>query len=341
VRGLYRPRQSAGKSRLRLVPGPKIRFVALPGGFIGILRIEIATVSRQVFHDSEHSSRKSLSMKHSLRRILGVAVAGMTLAQPALAADPIPPGEEQFKFMVGGVVANISSSIGLDGTANNGTPIDLETPNGSKNSTTWMLGATWRFASKHRIAGTYFATSKQRTLTFDKSITIGDDTLVPPTTLESDSRNRFLFATYRYSFVKNQDVELAAQLGAYVNKFDVDLTGNATVQNSGGAAAVTRTVSYTPGVTVPMPLIGATIEWFATPNFTLGGGLSGIKAKIGDVDGSVYVATVSAEYMFTRNFGAGVSFMHTDLDVDVTKDSFTGEVNWQNDNLLFYALLKF
>lgn len=280
-------------------------------------------------------------MNHSLRRILGVAAVGIALAQPALAAEPIPPGEEQFKFIIGGVVANISSSVGLDGIANNGTLIDLESPSGNKNATTWVLGGTWRFASKHRIAGTYFRTTKDRTLSIDRTITIGDDTLVPPTTLESESSNRFLFATYRYSFVKNQDVEIAGQLGAYINKFDVDLTGTATVQNSGGAATVTRNVSYSPGVTVPMPLIGATIEWFATPNLTVGGGLSGMKAKIGDVDGSVYVATVSAEYMFTRNFGAGISFMHTDLDVDVTKDTFNGQINWKNDNLLFYGLLKF
>lgn len=280
-------------------------------------------------------------MKHSLRRILGVAAAGIAFAQPALAAEPIPPGEEQFKFFVGGVVANINSSIGLDGTANNGTLVDLESPSGNKNATTWVLGGTWRFASKHRISGTYFRTTKDRTLTIDKTITIGDDTLVPPTTLESEASNRFLFATYRYSFVKNQDVEIAGQLGAYINKFDVDLTGNAKVQNSGGATTVTRNVSYSPGVTVPMPLIGATIEWFATPNFTVGGGLSGMKAKIGDVDGSVYVATVSAEYMFTRNLGAGLSFMHTDVDVDVTKNTFNGQINWRNDNLLFYGLLKF
>jgi hypothetical protein len=280
-------------------------------------------------------------MNMFLRRALGVVVVGMAFARPALAAEPIPPGEEQFKFIIGGVVARIDAGIGVNGTTSDGTVVDLESPQGDKSATTWMLGGTWRPGSRHRISGMYFRTSKDRTLQFDETITIGDDTLIPPTTLESKSSNNFLFATYRYSFVKNPDVEIAAQLGAYINNFDIDLTGNATVSNGTGGTQVTRSVAYSPGVTVPMPLIGATIDWYATPNFSLGAGLSGLKAKIGDVDGSIYVATVSAEYMFTRNFGAGVSFMHTDLDVDVTKANFNGALNWNNDNLLFYGILKF
>nr|WP_310525318.1 hypothetical protein [Polymorphobacter sp.] len=43
----------------------------------------------------------------------------------------------------------------------------------------------------------------------------------------------------------------------------------------------------------------------------------------------------------TRNIGAGLSYMHADLDVKVTKPSFTGNVKWKNDNFLAYVLLKF
>ena len=45
--------------------------------------------------------------------------------------------------------------------------------------------------------------------------------------------------------------------------------------------------------------------------------------------------------MFTRHFGAGLAFMHTDADVDVTNNDFVGSIDWQNDNLLLYATVKF
>jgi hypothetical protein len=263
------------------------------------------------------------------------------LAQPALATDLIPGGEEHVRLTFGGILARIDSGIGVDGTASDGSVLDLEGVSGRREIGNVVVGVEWRIAPRHRINGIFFRTSKERTLNFDQSITIDDDTLVPPTTLMSKSKNQFMFATYQYSFVKKKDVELSGLIGAYVNKFSDDLSGTATVTNSSGTSTVNKTVSYRPAVTVPLPLVGASVNWYASPRLTLGASLSGMKAKIGDVDGSVYVATVSAEYMFTRNIGAGVSYMHTDANVDITKKSFVGTIDWKNDNLLGYVLLKF
>ncbi|MFZ4690531.1 MAG: hypothetical protein ACOYLS_14945 [Polymorphobacter sp.] len=280
-------------------------------------------------------------MRMKLCTAVTALLAGAALAQPVLADELIAGGNERFKFKLGGIVARIDSGIGIDGTAGAGTIIDLDGQIGKKEANNVFFGAEWRIGSRHRVTGTYFTTKKNRALNIDQKVTIGDDTLVPPTTLASESKNRFLFATYEYSFVKNQDVEIAGLLGAYINKFSAELSGSATVQNSNGTTTINKTVAYKPSVTVPMPLIGASINWFASPRFSVGGSLSGLKAKIGDVDGSVYVATVSAEYMFTRNIGAGVAYMHTDADVDITKKSFVGSIDWKNDNILAYALLKF
>lgn len=283
------------------------------------------------------------SMRRNLKLAMTTVLATVALAAPAQAEDFIPGGEDRIKIVAGGVLAWIDSGVGVNGTASTGSIIDLEGPGVDKKANNFILGAQWRVGSRHRISGLYFTTRKQRSVSFNQTVTIGDDTLVPPATLASDARNRFILVDYRYSFVKNQDVEIAGVLGAYINKFTVDLTGTATVQNNvaGTITTTNRAVEYRPGVTVPLPLIGASIDWYATPRLTLGGSLSGLKAKIGDVDGSVFVAMVSAEYMFTRNIGGGVSFMHADLDVDVTKKNFNGTLNWTNDNLLAYVVVKF
>jgi hypothetical protein len=278
-------------------------------------------------------------MRTRLCRML--LVLGTGLAHPVLAADLIPGGEEQVRLTFGGIVARIDSGIGIDGTTADGSLLDLEGVSGKREIGNVVVGAEWRIAPRHRINGIFFRTSKNRSLSFNQTVTIGDDTLVPPTTLASKSKNNFVFATYQYSFVKNKDVELSGLIGAYVNKFSADLTGNATVTNSGGTTTINKAVAYRPEVTVPLPLVGASVNWFASPRVTLGASLSGMKAKIGDIDGSVYVATVSAEYMFTRNIGAGVSYMHTDADVDVTRNNFVGAIDWTNDNLLGYVLVKF
>lgn len=268
-------------------------------------------------------------------------VATLGLASPAVADDFIAGGAETFKLTLGGIVARIDSGIGIDGTASTGTVIDLDGPVGRKEIGNVFVGGEWRVASRHRINALFFSTRKTRTLSLSQSVIIGDDRLVPPTTLSSQSKNNFLFATYQYSVVKQPNLEIAGLIGAYVNKFGVDLSGTATVTNSSGQTTINKAVAYRPEVTVPMPLIGASFNWYASHRLTMGASLSGLKAKVGDIDGGVYVATLSAEYMFTRNIGAGLSYMHTDANVDISKRNFTGSIDWTNDNLLAYALVKF
>ena len=224
-----------------------------------------------------------------------ILIAASTLAQPALADDFIPGGEEQFKITAGGIIAQIDSGVGLNGTTQKGTVIDLDGLNSNKKVANFVLGAQWRPGSRHRISGTYFTTKKDRSVSFDRSVTVGDDTLIPPTTLNSTSKNRFIFATYQYSFVKKPTLEIAGLLGAYVNKFSAEISGTATVSNSSGITTINKTVDYKPSVTVPMPLIGASVDWYVSPQFSVNGSLSGLKAKIGDVNGSVYVASAGAE----------------------------------------------
>lgn len=82
-------------------------------------------------------------------------------------------------------------------------------------------------------------------------------------------------------------------------------------------------------------------DYHVTGNFDLKASLSGLQARIGNVDGSVYVATVGAEYLFTPNLGAGIAFMHSSANVDIDQKRFVGSVDWTNNNFLGYALARF
>ncbi len=274
---------------------------------------------------------------------LATALAMIFSAQSVFAAELNMGTNYDVKLTVGGILASFDASVGLNGTTNNGTPVDLSSGNGNKNAGNVFFGAEWRFLNRNRLSGIYFTTKKKREVTINDTITIGDDTLNPPTTLDAETHNRFLFATYQYSFVKHDDLEIAGLIGLYANKFSVDLSGtaNVTTGTGGGATTVTKDVAYNPSTTVPMPLIGASVGWYVTPQVDLRASLSGLKAKIGDVDGSVWVFTTGGEYMFTKNFGAGLSYMHTRVNVDVTKKTFNGSIDWTNNNFLLYAIAKF
>ncbi len=65
------------------------------------------------------------------------------------------------------------------------------------------------------------------------------------------------------------------------------------------------------------------------------------KAQIGDVDGTAVVAGAATEFMLTRNVGLGLAYRDSDLDVDVTKGGFDGNLTWQMNSLHAYAQFKF
>ena len=66
-----------------------------------------------------------------------------------------------------------------------------------------------------------------------------------------------------------------------------------------------------------------------------------MKAKIGDIDGSIWVLTASTDYMLFHNFGVGLSYLHTNIDVDVTKSTYNGNVGINTNSFLIYGVVKF
>ncbi|TPE63714.1 hypothetical protein FJQ54_02340 [Sandaracinobacter neustonicus] len=271
---------------------------------------------------------------HSTARRVAVITAALAAAAPAAAAEPVTGGEERFSVAIGGVLTRFDTNVRIDGTVNDGSLIDLERDGLDKETNNLVVSGTWRPGARHRISGTYFGSSRSGSRTLDQSIEVGDQLIPAGSKLDVTAKERYLFADYAYSIVKTEDVEIAGVLGLYASRFSFDLAATTT-------EAQPRNFSNSSSTTVPLPLIGASVDWYATPSLQLKASLTGLKAKIGDVDGSVWLLSTGAEYMFARNFGVGLSFMHTGVNVEVTKPRFRGVIDWNSNNLLFYALARF
>jgi len=135
--------------------------------------------------------------------------------------------------------------------------------------------------------------------------------------------------------VKTDEVELAGLVGLYGGQFKFDVTA------TGNELPNPRNVQTTASTTVPLPLIGGTVDWYVNPQLKLSAHLAGIKADISDVDGSVFVAGGAVEYMLVRGLGVGLRYMYSDVDVDVNKSGFNGGTTWRMNRLSLYAKLMF
>jgi len=270
--------------------------------------------------------RNAQGNKAACLLVFGLSLTGSAMAEE----DVIAPGEETFKINLGGIINNTNSKLRLDGASGRSAEIDLENVTGLDNSfSSFLTAATWRLASRHRIGLEVFAVRRSASKTVNQTLQLGDTAISAGTTVSTETKSQFFITNYQYSFIKNSKLELAGLVGFYGArfKFDFDATSPATHVDA--------------HTTAPLPVLGLSLSYFVTPRWTASVFAEGLKMKIGDVDGQVYYAGVSTDYMFTRHFGVGIGYSLADLKVDVDKGDFHGEVNWRMASLFAYAQARF
>jgi opacity protein-like surface antigen len=266
-----------------------------------------------------------------------LAASIVALSQPALAQDFIKGGEEKFTLNLGGIVNQFDTSVGLNGGGLRGTPIDLEGNGLQKSLSSLQVSGTWRVTERNRVDALYFGAKRSGSRTYARDITVGGQVIPVGFTVSAEAQDQFLVADYRYSFLKSETLELAGLVGLYGGWFDFKVSASGT--RPGAASPVT--IGSSSSTTVPLPVIGASLDWYIQPRWKASTSLAGMSAHIGSVDGSITVFQLGTDYMFTRNWGVGAAYMYAKLNADVTKSGFNGNLNWSNNSVMVYGTAKF
>jgi hypothetical protein len=268
---------------------------------------------------------KTYAMGLAIVLLLALNPGGGAWADPQM----IKQGEESFKINLGGIVNRNDSDLRIDGSSGQSREINLE-DEGLEEDSAGLLGeVTWRFAAKHRLGLQVFALERSGSKTTTEDLQLGDEVIPAGTLLSAESKTQFLIVNYQYSFIKNDRLELAGLVGFYGARFKFIFD------------AASPETHVDKSTDVPLPVIGARLDYFVTPRWTASLFGEGMKLKVGDVDGPVFYAGVSTEYMLTRHFGLGIGYSLADLQLDVEKDDFRGSIGWRMNSLLGYAQLRF
>ena len=273
----------------------------------------------------------------ALAVLAAAAIAPVSSARAAelMSNDYLVPGEETFILDLGGILNQFDTSLRLDGSTTRGSDINLERNGESKNLSSFEAMATWRFLPRHRVDLQYFDTKRSGNRDYTGAIDIGDATFPVGANVSVQAKSQLFNADYRYSFIKNPEWEFAGLLGFYGGKFTYDV--NATGQSGNAQASYNKSVS----TTVPLPLLGVTFDWYPDRQWKVSGQFQGMKANIGDVDGHAYLAGASLENMLWRNLGIGTRYLYSDVNADVSKSDFHGNLSWKMNSWSLYAKLAF
>jgi opacity protein-like surface antigen len=265
------------------------------------------------------------------------AFAELASAQDITSQQFIPYGDEVLTLNLGGIVNRFGTTLRLDGSGINGSNINLENDGLKNTQSSFDAGGTWRFWSRNRIDVLYFSSSRSGNRTIDREIDLDGQVIPINSSLAIQARNQYLIADYRYSFVKHDETEFAGLLGFYGSqyKYHVSATNNSP---GGGQYSI---LDATASTTVPLPLLGATLDWYINTRWKFSANAEGVKAKIASVNGSAFVGGVSTEYMLVRNVGVGLGYLYSDVSADVNKNSFNGNLGWKMNSVTAFAQFKF
>jgi hypothetical protein len=265
-----------------------------------------------------------------MRRIT-LALAFLAASGPLQAADDwITPGTETFKLNLGGIINRNNTTLRVDGPNTSGTEFDLEDVAGlEREASSLYAAATWRFAPNHRVGFQYYEARRTASKTIDRTLVIEDQVIPINTKLSTEHDSAFLILNYQYSFVRNEKLEFAGLLGLY------------GARNNYRFSATLPVVDVSASTTVPLPVIGASLDYFVNPRWTVSLYAEGLSVSMGQVEGRMYFAGISTDYMLTRNFGLGVGYNATSMTVQAGEDEFSGKLGWRQGSFFGYAQLRY
>ena len=244
----------------------------------------------------------------------------MPMLQAAENAESLP-GErypDKFKILLGAYyVEDTNTEVSINSSIGNiGTTIDMERDLGTEDRLSVpRIDGYYRFNDKHRINFSWFDISRSGTTTTDIDITVGDETFVSNSVIDSKVDTTFLKLAYAYSFYKSPKVELSLIAG--INLLDYSLILNNRTDG---------TVEYA-DVTAPLPVFGLSMDYVISPRWLVHYRVETFYIELDDtIRGSLFDAELGVEYRVLKNMGIGFGFNRFALDAKVKSSSYKGGI---------------
>jgi len=253
-------------------------------------------------------------------------IAGLScLAAPATAGSL---EDDRFSLSLGVFITDRDTEARFDSSLGDGTDIDLETDLGLNSSdSVFRVDGYFRFSERHRADFSVFDMSRKNSKQIDKDIQWGDTLYSIDTVVKSDNGLSIYKAAYTYSFLNGEDGYLGATFGIYVADWKVSIEEENT-----GLAEVGD-------LTAPLPVIGLRGEYALSDRWSFRASGEFFFIEYENIDGSLVDIYAGFDYSVLDHMSIGIGFNRVTINVDATKSSFGGALDWQYSGAL--AFLKF
>jgi len=280
-----------------------------------------------------------MTKRPSAAATAGFGALAMLIGASA-SADSLAPGDERFKLVAGWFLPAFGTDVRLDGDGSTGDDVNLGDDLGVDDDQSGaLLGFEWRFADRHRIGATWSSFSQSGNRTFDEELTIGDETFPVEAVVRTKWSLDLIPITYSYSFIKNEKHEFAGTFGIHWDSVSLNLRADTNLSGD------TLDLETDHSADLPLPLLGLRYDRHFSDSWSAGVSASYFSIEFGegtlDAKGSLYYARAYAEYRFQGRYGAGIAVDAFRLDLDASKNRFTGSYDYDYWGPQLYLTARF
>jgi hypothetical protein len=260
-------------------------------------------------------------------------------AEPANISENYP--WEKFSANFGAFILAVDTGIRIG--SGTGLDIDLEEFLDLETSTiVFRTDALWRFTKnrRHRLDFTWFSLNRDGSRQIDEDITFKDkngDTI----TIEAGENVKSNFdldifeMDYRYSFIQDDRLDLAAGIGLYFMPINYSIQASGAVEKNGSEKFA-----------APLPALGLRLDIAITPQWFIRNSAQVFYAEYDEFKGSLLEFRAAVEYNPWQHVGLGLGFdslaIHLEADgEDWPGADFEGDVDFKYMGLQLYLRLFF
>lgn len=237
----------------------------------------------------------------------------------------------KFGISLGVFVTDRDSQTRIDGQdPASGTPIDLEDDLGfDKSASVFRVDGYYKFNENHRLDFSVFDLSRSASKQIQKDIEWDGELYPIDTSINASADLNIYKLAYTWSFLQRESGYLGVTAGLYVADVDTAIAAESIAQSSSSS------------VTAPLPVFGLRGRYDISEHWSFRGSAEVFAIEYGDYTGSLYDIYAGVDYQLFEHVALGVGFNSVQLDVGVTKQNFSGDVDWQYDGGLLFLKFDF
>ena len=262
------------------------------------------------------------------KTLLWTLIAAAVFGVPQFAVAEDLEGD-RFSLSLGVFVTDRDTDTRLDGTTT-GSDVNFEKDLGLDTSdTVFRVDGYYRFNERHRLDFSWFDLSRNGSKQINRDIQWGDTLYTIDTTVNTDVDLQIYKAAYTYSFLRREKGHLGATAGVYV----ADTRSGISEQSLGQAEFGE--------ITAPLPVIGLRGEYALSDRWSFRASGEFFFIEYDDIDGSLVDLYAGVDYQLLDNMSIGLGVNSVSIDIDATKTSFAGALDWQYVGGLVFLKFNF